>query len=162
MILHRSCWQNESSTEMIKQPLVSGHVSSVYLSKSLQRGLGNERGLSLEGIPPKQCQITQFSFSSPSTMGMSESSICHSIPRWPLDPTTNWCLLSCHLLSLPCLGVLRQITHSFLKKCRVGVLHHGMCRGIYSAPLKLMTPNGSYTEIVLFYNHQVDGLDCVP
>lgn len=126
---------------MIKQPLVSGHVSSVYLSKPLQRGLGNERAVRLKGIPPKQCQITQFSFSSPSTMEMSESNVCHSIPRRPLDPTTNWRLLSCHLLSLPCLGVLRRITHSFLKKCRVGVLQHGMCHGIYSGLLKLMTHN---------------------
>lgn len=47
---------------------------------------------------------------------VSESSVCHSIPRQPLDPTTNWRLLSCHLLSLPCLGVLRWITHSFVKR----------------------------------------------
>lgn len=87
---------------------------------------------------------------------VSESYCCHSIPRQPLDPTMNWRLLSCHLLSLPCLGVLRWITHSFLKKFRVGVLQHGMCHGIFSGLLKLMTHNGwkqaiqkSYFSIIL-------------
>ena len=58
--LYRSLWQNESSTEMIKQRLVSGHVSSVCLSKPFQRGLGNERALWLQGISPNNAKSLSF------------------------------------------------------------------------------------------------------
>lgn len=102
---------------MIKQPFVSGHVSSVYLSEPLRRGWGNERALWLEGISPKTMPNHSFSLFLPIHRGdMSESNVCHSIPRQPPDPTTNWRLLSCHLLSLPCLVALRQFTHSFPEK----------------------------------------------
>lgn len=37
---------------------------------------------------------------------VSELYVYHSIPRRTLDPATSGCLLSCHLLSLPCFRVL--------------------------------------------------------
>lgn len=128
---------------MIKQPLVSGQVSSVNLSKPLQRGFGNERALRLEGIFSKTMPNHSVFLLFPIHHGdVSESNVCHGIPRRPLDPTTNWRLLSCHLLSLPDLEFCIGSLNSFLKKCRVGVLQHGTCHGIYSGLLKLMTHNG--------------------
>lgn len=48
---------------------------------------------------------------------MSQSNtVCHGIPRQLMDPTMNRRLMSCHLLSLPCLVVLRQITHNVPEK----------------------------------------------
>lgn len=47
--------------------------------------------------------------------------VCHGIPRQPLDPTMHWRPMSCHLLSLPCLVVLRQITCNIPKK-KIGVV----------------------------------------
>lgn len=120
---HRSLWQNESSMEMIKQSFVSGHVSSVYLSEPLQRGWGNDREPWLEGLSPKQRQITRFACSSPCTR-----ETCHNPTRLSRYPTaasgSNNALrpMSCHLLSLPCLVVLRQITRNIPKKIGVVLL----------------------------------------
>lgn len=125
---------------MIKQRFVSGHVSSVYLSELLQRRWGNEREPWLEGHSPKQHQITRFFLFLPvHQRDMSQSNtVCHGIPRQLVDPTTNWRLMYCHLLSLPCLVVLRQITRDVLEKLRVTLsMQCGTCRGICLAVLEL-------------------------
>lgn len=64
---HKSLWQNESGMEMIKQPFVSGHVSSVYLSEPLQRGWGNERGTMTGGT---------FSKTTPNHSLLPVTSLC--------------------------------------------------------------------------------------
>lgn len=134
-----SLWQNESGMEMIKQPFVSGHVSSVYLSEPLQRGWANEREPWLEGLSPKQHQITCFFLFLPvQQRDMSQSNtVCQGIPRQLMDPTTNWSLMSCHLLSLPCPLVVRQITRNIPEKFRVApFMQCGTCHGIYLALLE--------------------------
>lgn len=149
---------------MIKQPFVSGHVSSVYLSELLQRGWGNEKEPWLEGLSPKQHQITPFFLFLPvHQRDMSQSNtFCHSIPQQHMDPTANWRLMSCHLLSSICLVVLRQITCNVPEKFQVAFyMQCGTCRGIYSAALeptvcnseKLNRKNSLWNHTCLWCSH---------
>lgn len=113
---HRSLWQNESGMEMIKQPFVSGHVSSVCLSGPLQRGWVNERALWLEGISPKQRQITHFSCSSLSTMETCQNPTSVTVSQGSLQ-IQRWtgasCLVTCYLYHV-LLFCVKSLTAFFL------------------------------------------------
>lgn len=141
--LHRSLWQNESGMEMIKQPFVSGHVSSVCLSEPLQRGWGNEREPRLQGLSPKQRQITRFSRPSPCTR-----QTCHNptrLSRYPnaasgsnKEPPPG--VLSPVIFTTTCCSASNHSQHSWKIQGRA-FAQRGTCRGVYSPLLELAACN---------------------
>lgn len=126
------------------------------LSELLQRGWGNEREPWLEGLSPKQHQITCFFLFLPvHQRDMSQSNtVCHGIPRQLVDPTMKRRLMSCHLLSLPCLVVLCQITRNVPEKSRVALFTQcETCRGIYSMLLVLLCDPEKSNRKNSLWNH---------
>lgn len=146
---------------MIKQPLVSGHVSSVCLSKPLQGGLGNEEALWLEGISPKQRQITHFSCSSPSAMDMCQKPTSVTVSQGSLQiqqGTGAACLVTCYLYHV-LESCVRSLT-ALLRKLPGGSFTSWNAASIPSAEAD--DPqwagnelNGSPTETMLLFNNQV-------
>lgn len=94
-------------------------TSAPSICQSHSRGLENERALWLEGISPKQCQITHFSCSSSSTIETCQNPASVIVSQgsfWIQQWTGASCLVTCYLYHVLEFCVRSQT--AFLKNAR--------------------------------------------